>query len=60
MWSLFVRVGMDAVMAMTRSQMMARIGPKDTVPEMILRKALHANGMRYRLHCSDPPVVPIS
>lgn len=47
-------------MAMTRSQMMARIGPKDTVPEMILRKALHANGMRYRLHCSDPPVVPIS
>ena len=57
-WSSLVRVGMDAVMAMTRSQMMARIGPKDTVPEMILRKALHAQGMRYRLRCGYLPGGP--
>jgi DNA mismatch endonuclease (patch repair protein) len=43
---------------MTRSQMMARIGPKDTTPELTLRKAHHGAGMRYRLHCRDLPGRP--
>jgi DNA mismatch endonuclease (patch repair protein) len=30
--------------------MMARIGPKDTKPEMIVRKGLHGLGFRFRLH----------
>jgi len=30
--------------------MMAGIGPKDTKPEMIVRKGLHSLGFRFRLH----------
>jgi DNA mismatch endonuclease (patch repair protein) len=30
--------------------MMARIGPKNTKPEMIVRKGLHGLGFRFRLH----------
>lgn len=30
--------------------MMAGIGPKDTKPEMIVRKGLHGLGFRFRLH----------
>lgn len=37
---------------------MARIGAKDTAPEMRLRKALHAAGIRYRLHAPDLPGKP--
>jgi DNA mismatch endonuclease (patch repair protein) len=33
-----------------RSAQMARIRHKDTKPEMRVRKALHASGLRYRLH----------
>jgi DNA mismatch endonuclease, patch repair protein len=29
---------------------MRRIKSKDTKPEMILRRALHARGLRYRIH----------
>ena len=46
------------VMVMTRSQMMSRIGPRDTAPEMVLRRALHASGMRFRLHCRGIPGTP--
>ncbi|WP_302621670.1 very short patch repair endonuclease [Roseobacter sp. MED193] len=35
---------------MSRSEMMAGIRPKDTKPEMIVRKGLHGLGFRYRLH----------
>ncbi|WP_246832506.1 MULTISPECIES: DNA mismatch endonuclease Vsr [Thioclava] len=35
---------------MSRSEMMAGIGPKDTKPEMIVRKGLHRLGFRFRLH----------
>ena len=34
----------------TRSFNMSRIKGKDTKPEMLVRKFLHANGDRYRLH----------
>lgn len=37
----------------TRSRMMAGIRGKDTKPERVLRKALHARGLRYRLHAGD-------
>ena len=43
----------DIVDQKTRSRMMAGIRGKDTKPEMILRKALHARGLRYRLHAGD-------
>lgn len=37
---------------------MARIRGKDTKPELILRRALHARGLRYRLHDRDLPGRP--
>ena len=40
----------DVVDAATRSRMMAGIRGKDTRPEMVLRRGLHARGFRYRLH----------
>ena len=40
----------DIVDKKTRSRMMAAIGGKDTKPELVLRKLLHANGFRYRVH----------
>ena len=33
-----------------RSYNMSRIRAKDTKPEMLVRKFLHANGFRYKLH----------
>ncbi|MCB9448389.1 MAG: DNA mismatch endonuclease Vsr [Flavobacteriales bacterium] len=33
-----------------RSYNMSRIRGKDTKPEMLVRRFLHANGFRYRLH----------
>src|SRR6056297_983222 len=37
----------------TRSYNMSQIKGKDTKPEMIVRKFLHSNGFRYRLHVKD-------
>jgi len=37
---------------------MSRISGKDTKPEMIVRKFLHSNGFRYRLHVNDLPGKP--
>ncbi len=37
---------------------MARIGPKDTKPELTLRRGLHALGYRYRLHDKRLPGRP--
>jgi DNA mismatch endonuclease (patch repair protein) len=39
---------------MTRSEQMARIKSKDTRPELQLRRALWAAGLRYRLKSSLP------
>lgn len=44
--------------ALDRSQIMARIGGKDTAPEMRLRRALRASGIGYRLHARDLPGRP--
>ncbi len=37
---------------------MASIGKKDTTPELIVRKALHRRGYRYRVHKKDLPGTP--
>jgi len=41
-----------------RSFNMSRIKGKDTKPEMLVRRYLHANGFRYRLHVKDMPGKP--
>lgn len=41
-----------------RSYNMSQIQAKDSKPEMIVRKFLHSNGYRYRLHVSDLPGKP--
>jgi DNA mismatch endonuclease, patch repair protein len=40
----------DIVDAPTRSRMMSGIKGKNTTPELIVRRYLHARGFRYRLH----------
>lgn len=40
----------DVVDAATRSRMMSGIRSKDTKPELVVRRGLHALGFRYRLH----------
>jgi DNA mismatch endonuclease (patch repair protein) len=42
----------------TRSYNMSQIRGKDTKPEMLVRKFLHAQGFRYRLHVKDLPCKP--
>lgn len=42
----------------TRSFNMSRIRSGDTKPEMIVRKFLHANGFRYKLHDKSLPGKP--
>ena len=49
---------MDVVDRKTRSQMMSNIRGKDTKPEMMVRRFLHANGLRYRLHARGLPGRP--
>lgn len=41
-----------------RSYNMSRIRSKDTKPEMLVRKFLHKNGFRYRLHVKNLPGKP--
>ena len=41
-----------------RSFNMSRIRSKDTKPEMIVRKFLHGQGFRYRLHVKNLPGKP--
>jgi DNA mismatch endonuclease (patch repair protein) len=42
----------------TRSFNMSRIRSKDTKPEIIVRKYLHGQGLRFRVHLSDLPGKP--
>lgn len=41
-----------------RSYNMSRIKSKNTKPEMLVRKFLHANGFRYKLHDKSLPGKP--
>lgn len=42
----------------TRSYNMSRIRGKDSKPELIVRRFLHSNGVRYRLHDKRLPGKP--
>lgn len=48
----------DIVDKQTRSRMMSGIRGKNTQPEMLVRKYLHAKGFRYRLHDKKLPGSP--
>lgn len=48
----------DAPPSAARSANMARIGSKDTQPELVVRRLLHRLGYRYRLHRRDLPGTP--
>ncbi|KZB73158.1 very short patch repair endonuclease [Thalassospira sp. MCCC 1A01148] len=49
---------MDIVDSKTRSRMMSGIRSRNTKPEVLLRKALHAVGYRYRLNVRLLPGSP--
>lgn len=48
----------DVVDSATRSRMMAGIRGQNTQPELLIRKLLHAQGFRYRLHYKSLPGRP--
>ena len=48
----------DVVSSQTRSKMMSGIQGKNTKPEIMIRKALHQKGFRYRLHVKSLPGKP--
>jgi DNA mismatch endonuclease, patch repair protein len=41
-----------------RSRTMASVGGKNTKPELTVRRALHAAGFRFRIHCNSLPGKP--
>jgi len=45
-------------LAKTRSEIMRAIKSMNTSPELYVRRLLHKNGYRYRLHCRDLPGRP--
>ena len=49
---------MDRVTREQRSKMMAAVRSKDTKPERFIRRELHAQGYRFRLHRRDLPGKP--
>lgn len=50
--------GRDPLSSAARSALMRRIGPKDSKPELALRRYLHRLGYRFRLHRRDLPGTP--
>jgi DNA mismatch endonuclease, patch repair protein len=48
----------DTVKPAVRSRIMASVGQKDTGAELLLRKALHRRGLRYKLHDRALPGSP--
>lgn len=49
---------MDKLTPERRSANMSRIRSRDTSPEMIVRRLVHAMGYRYRLHVASLPGKP--
>lgn len=49
---------MDTVDKKTRSRIMASVGQRNTGPELRLRRVLHRQGLRYRLHDKKLPGSP--
>ena len=48
----------DVLSKVQRSQNMSAIRAKDTKPELLVRRALHAAGFRFRIHRKDLPGKP--
>lgn len=48
----------DVLTKQQRRLNMSRVRGRDTKPEMIIRRGLHAKGLRFRLHCQDLPGRP--
>ncbi len=48
----------DVFTPQQRSAVMARVKGRDTKPEMVVRRHLHALGYRFRLHRKDLPGAP--
>jgi DNA mismatch endonuclease, patch repair protein len=48
----------DVVEKAVRSRMMAAVRTRDTAPELLVRRFLHAAGFRFRLHVRDLPGCP--
>lgn len=48
----------DSLTPEARSRNMAKIKGKDTGPELLVRRAAHALGLRFRLHRRDLPGTP--
>lgn len=44
---------MDKLSEERRSWNMSRIRDRDTTPEMVVRRLIHAAGFRYRLHVRE-------
>jgi DNA mismatch endonuclease, patch repair protein len=49
---------MDTLTRAQRSERMGRVRSKNTKPEIIVRRLVHAMGFRYRLHVRDLPGYP--
>ena len=49
---------MDIVDPQRRSEIMGRIGPRDTQPELTVRRIAHRLGFRFRLHAKNLPGRP--
>jgi DNA mismatch endonuclease, patch repair protein len=49
---------MERMTSESRSRIMRAIRPKNTKPEMLVRRLLHAAGFRYRLHVRTLPGSP--
>ena len=49
---------MDVVSTEQRSAQMSRIRGKNTKPELVVRRLVHALGYRFRIHRRDLPGVP--
>lgn len=48
----------DTLTQQARSALMARIGGKNTAPEILVRRLVHGLGYRFRLHRRDLPGSP--
>jgi len=48
----------DTISTAERSRVMAAVKSKNTAPEMVVRRLVHAMGYRYRLHAKNLPGTP--
>ena len=52
------KTSLDKLTKDQRSALMSRVRSRDTRPELIVRRSLHAMGFRYRLHSHNLPGKP--